>query len=255
MTEELELGYAFSTCKSYFPSIEPLIDDIESNNIDKSKVLFVSAQEDKNEKILVRDCEVQKVTYSGLHLTPAIFLSENHQLYPKTKYWFLLPATVRLGNDFHKKVQNAFCSRGFEISSHPVINPTLRPTMDMGIVHVDHLRKFKQFFNRIKLSKYTESDLKDLKQELILMENFILGIPYPKEIQTKSSIYSEMPEDILSPTSFMVNSPHEIKTRFQKYKGKKLKISHFTPINLTKYQRTYRGLKKIVMNCDGGFPE
>ena len=60
MTEELELGYAFSTCKSYFPSIEPLIDDIESNNIDKSKVLFVSAQEDKNEKLLVRDCEVQK---------------------------------------------------------------------------------------------------------------------------------------------------------------------------------------------------
>ena len=167
----------------------------------------------------------------------------------------MLPATVRLGNDFHKKVQNAFCSRGFEISSHPVINPTLRPTMDMGIVHVDHLRKFKQFFNRIKLSKYTESDLKDLKQELILMENFILGIPYPKEIQTKSSIYTEMPEDILSPTSFMVNSENEIMTRFKKYKGKKLKISHFTPINLTKFQRTYRGLKKIVMNCDGGFPE
>ena len=42
-------------------------------------------------------------------------------------------------------------------------------------------------------------------------------------------------------------------TRFKKYKGKKLKISHFTPINLTKYQRTYRGIKKIVMNCDGGF--
>ena len=58
--------------------------------------------------------------------------------------------------------------------------------MDMGIVHVDHLRKFKQFFNRIKLSKYTDIDLKDLKQELILMENFILGIPYPKEIQIKS---------------------------------------------------------------------
>ena len=53
--------------------------------------------------------------------------------------------------------------------------------MDMGIVHVDHLRKFKQFFNRIKLSKYTESDLKDLKQELILMENFILGIPTQKK--------------------------------------------------------------------------
>lgn len=255
MIGELELGYAFSTCKSYFSSIEPLIDDIESNNIDKSKVLFVSAQEDKNEKILVRDCEVQKVTYSGLHLTPAIFLSENHQQYPKTKYWFLLPATVRLGSDFHKKVQNAFSLKGFENGSYPVINPMLRPTMDMGIVHVDHLRKFKQFFNRIKLSKYTDSDLKDLKQELILMENFILGIPYPKEIQIKSRIYSEIPEDILPPTSFMVNSENEIMTRFKKYKGKKLKISHFTPINLTKYQRTYRGIKKIVMNCDGGFPE
>lgn len=255
MIGELELGYAFSTCKSYFPSIEPLIDDIESNNIDKSKVLFVSAQEEKNEKILIRDCEVQKVTYSGLHLTPAIFLSENHQQYPKTKYWFLLPATVRMGKDFHKNVLNALCLKGFEGSSYPVINPTLRPTMDMGIVHLDHLRKFKQFFNRIKLPEYTESDLIDLKQELILLENFILGIPYPKEIQIKSRIYSEMAEDIISPTSFMVNSANEIKTRFKKYKGKKLKISHFTPIDLTKYQRTYRGLKKIVMNCDGGFPE
>ena len=160
-----------------------------------------------------------------------------------------------MGNDFHEKVQKALRLNGFGFSSFPVINPMLRPTMDMGIVHVNHLRKFKQFFNRIKLAEYTKSDLKALKQELILLENFFLGIAHPKEIQLKSRIYSEMPEDIVSPTSFMVNSANEIKTHFKKYKGKKLKISHFAPINLTKYQRTHRGVKKIVMNCDGGFPE
>ena len=63
---------------------------------------------------------------------------------------------------------------------------------------------------------------------------------------------------IFYPESLVVKlfcSTKPIKYLEQKYKGKKLKISHFTPINLTKYQRTYRGLKKIVMNCDGGFPE
>jgi hypothetical protein len=125
----------------------------------------------------------------------------------------------------------------------------------MGIVHVDHLRKFNRFFNRIKLSQYTENDLKELKQELILLENLFWGIDYPQEIQLQSRIYSEIPDDITSPTSFMVNSPDEIKTHFKKYKGRKLKVSHFAPINLTKYQRTHRGLKKIVLNCDGGFPD
>lgn len=255
MTDEFGLGYAFSTCKSYFPSIDRLIDDIESNNIDKNKVLFVSAQEDENEKVLIRGCEVQRVTYTGLHLTPAIFLSENLRKYPNINYWFLLPATVRMGSDFHEKVKKALRVTGFGFNSFPVINPMLRPTMDMGIVHVDHLRKFNRFFNRIKLSQYTENDLKELKRELILLENLFLGIDHPQEIQLQSRIYSEMPDDIASPTSFMVNSPDEIKTHFKKYKGRKLKVSHFAPINLTKYQRTHRGLKKIVLNCDGGFPD
>ena len=74
--------------KVIFHQLDPLIDDIESNNIDKSKVLFVSAQEDKNEKILVRDCEVQKVTYSGLHLTPAIFYLKTINNTPKRNIGF-----------------------------------------------------------------------------------------------------------------------------------------------------------------------
>ena len=255
MTRELQLGYAFSTCKSYFPSSDPLIDDLEVNHIDKKKVLFVSAQEDREENILFRGCEVQKVTYSGLHLTPAIFLSENYQKYPNIKYWFMLPSTVRMGKDFKEKVEKILRLQESGLSSFPVINPKIKPTMDMGIVHVDHLKKFNRFFNRIKLSTYTENDLRQLKQELILLENFFLGIDYPQEVQLKSKHYSEMPKNIISPTSFMVNSSDEIETQYKKYKGKKLKASHFSPINLTKYQRTHRGLKKIVMNCDGGFPD
>lgn len=253
--QEPGLGYAFSTCKSYFPSLDKLIDDIELNQFDKSKILFVSAQEDRNEKTSIRGCEVQKVTYSGLHLTPAIYLLENYQKYPQIKYWFLLPATVRIGPDFREKVEGLLRLAGCDFSSFPVINPVIKPTMDMGIVHVDHLRKFHRFLNQIKLTQFTDNDLHELKQQLILMENFFLGINHPKEIQVQSKIYSEMPEGIVSPTNFMVNSNDEINTHYKKYKGKKLKVSHFSTLNLTKYQRTHRGLKKIVMNCDGGFPD
>ena len=74
------------------------------------------------------------------------------------------------------------------------------------------------------------------------------------EIQRKSNIKAILPDGVAPPRNFMINSIDEVEVEYRKYKRKKLKQSHFKPINLTKYQRTHRGLKRIVMDCDGGFP-
>ena len=255
MQESNKLGYAFSICRSYYSSIDSLIDDIESNGIDKRNVLFVSSQEAESETLFYRGCEVRKVTYSGLHLTQAIFLSENHRDYEGTRHWFLLPSTVRMGAGFHSEVTSMLRSVDFDFECFPVLNPKVSPTMDMAVVSLDHIKAFGEFLQKIKLSHFNDEDLVELKRNLILSENLFLGINHPMEVQCKSNTKAILPDGVAPPSNFMINSIDEVEVEYRKYKRKKLKQSHFKPINLTKYQRTHRGLKRIVMDCDGGFPD
>lgn len=100
-----DLCLVINTCKGYFKNINGLINQI--NKIDSEKIfpreniLIVSGQEDKDSVVYRNDIKIAKVTYTGLHLTSAIYIYENIDvLKNKFKYFLLLPDTIKFGSNF-----------------------------------------------------------------------------------------------------------------------------------------------------------
>ena len=235
----MDICLVINTCKNYYSNINKIIKKINKYNIPKSNVLIISGQENENTVLYDRGVKIIKVTYSGLHLTGAIYIYENMKHFKNINYWVLLPDTVKFGEHFFKKIKKYHRKhlKDKEIYSLPFINPSVRPTMDMGIVHKNHIMNMGNYLHKIKINApYTEDKLKNLKKQLIYDENIILGLP-SIDI-TKATQFNYVNHPSHQPNIFITNHKNEIQ---QKLINKNIQEVYFANIDLYKYQRNFRG--------------
>ena len=73
----MDIFLLITTCQHYFSNIPNVIKDIEECGFPKENVLIVSGQENETSICYENNIKVVKVTYTGLHLTGLIYISEN----------------------------------------------------------------------------------------------------------------------------------------------------------------------------------
>jgi len=97
-----------NTCKQYSTNINELLNQINLYNsvFPKENILIVSGQEDENSISYIDGIKFVKVTYSGIHLTSAIYIQENVRKYLDINYWVLLPDTIKFGSSFFNLIYN-----------------------------------------------------------------------------------------------------------------------------------------------------
>jgi cephalosporin hydroxylase len=175
----LDCCLVINTCKQYSSNVTELINQINLYNtiFPKENILIVSGQEDVNSVEYVDGIKFVKVTYSGIHLTSAIYIQENVRNYSNINYWVLLPDTIKFGPKFFNLIYNYYTTMKTNNQfTLPFISPVVRPTMDMGIVHTKHIINISEYLKKIKLNTITKENLLILKKQLIYDENTILGL-------------------------------------------------------------------------------
>jgi hypothetical protein len=236
-----DLGLLITTCQHYFTNIPNIIQNIEECNFPKENVLIVSGQENNDSIYYENNIKIIKVTYTGLHLTGAIYLSENINSFKNIKYWILLPDTIKLEKLFYVNILKYYNTylKNKEICSLPFINPRIRPTMDMGIVHINHIYNMSDYLNKIKkVQPYNANDLIQLKRQLIYDENIILGIDYCRNRTTKFNYLNKIN---LYPSIFITNNNSELTETQIKLNDKVLNEVYFVNLGIYKYQRNFNG--------------
>jgi hypothetical protein len=237
--KNIELGLLITTCKHYYSNIPNVIHDIENCNFPKNNVLIVSGQEDTNSVSYTDDIKTIRVTYTGLHLTGPIFLSEN-KVMNHIKYWVLLPDTIKLNKNFYKNIMKYYNTylKNKEVHTLPFINFKNRPTMDMGIVHINHIHNIYDYLQKIKKTKpYSKKNILKLKLQLIFDENIVLGIYVKSSNQTKFKLINR---DYPKPTVF-IHEEHELIEKEVVINNKVCNEVYFPNLDMYKYQRNYKG--------------
>jgi len=250
-----DLCLVINTCKGYFKNINGLINQI--NKIDSEKIfpreniLIVSGQEDKDSVVYRNDIKITKVTYTGLHLTSAIYIHENIDvLKNKFKYFLLLPDTIKFGNNFFTKILKLYEEniKNSDALSLPFLNWTVRPTMDMGILHYNYIINMRNYVNKIKICKPYDMDiLKKLKKQLIYNENIIFGLPsyFPKENVTQfKCVFDFDTEKYVTP---IINDKSDVVEKRITKNDKILNRVYFKPLDLYKFQRNFSLEGDLVM--------
>lgn len=226
-----------NTCKHYYSNIRDLLRQINLSWFPNKNVIIVSGQEDSFSTSFIDDVKIVRVKYTGLHLTSVIYLNEHIDLYNDVRYWVTLPDTIKFGNSFFDKLLFFYITH-FE-SSHiqaaPFVHPYVRPTMDMGIVHRDHIMRMTNYLKKIKTNETNLDVLKILKKQLIYDENTIFGIQSGfAEQRTKHDCvllkHSEM--------AFITYNP-DFLTETLQCDGKIQEV-YFHLLDLYKYQRNFK---------------
>jgi len=239
----MKLGLLITTCKHYFTNIPNIIKDIEECNFPKENVLIVSGQENENSTHYDNEIKIEKVTYSGLHLTGVIYLSENLELYNNINYWIILPDTIKLNKLFYINIQKYYDMylKDEKIYSLPFINPIIRPTMDMGIIHTNHIYNITDYLSKIKkVQPYNANDMLELKKQLIFDENIILGLT--AACSSHSTRFHYMNPLYTRPNTFIINHYNELIEKRIIINNKLCNEVYFLNIDMYKYQRNYLGL-------------
>ena len=198
-----------NTCKNYFSNIYPLIDQINKSEFPKNNILIVSCQEDEGSNTYIDGIKLAKVTYSALHLSSCVYVYENINRFKKVDYWVLLPDTIKFGDLFFHKLNNYYNTylRNNIIHCLPFIDPCIRPTMDMGIVHKQHIIQMGNYLMHIKLNyPYTREDLLNKKAELIYDENIIFGL-IPNLVTPQNSRFVNFN---VNPMRFITNNREDL---------------------------------------------
>lgn len=250
-----ELCLVINTCKGYFKNINGLINQI--NKLDSEKkfprenILIVSGQEDKDNVVYRNDIKIVKVTYTGLHLTSAIYIYENIELLKdKFKYFLLLPDTIKFGNNFFTKILNLYEEniKNSGALSLPLLNWNVRPTMDMGILHYEYIINIRDYLNKIKICKPYDMDmLKKLKKQLIYNENIIFGLPsyFPKDKVTQFNYVFDF--DTTKSISPIINDKSDVVEKRITKNDRILNRVYFKPFDLYKFQRNFSLEGDLVM--------
>ena len=123
-----------------------------------------------------------------------------------------------------------------------IINPSIRPTMDMEIFKIEHILNISEYFSKIKTYDLSKTNLIKLKKTLIQDENTIFGTPIsPKGTNFKSIVKDKI---------FLCNNRTYI---IEKRINENINSVYFPLLDLYKFQRNFRGLHtKLILdyNCD-----
>jgi hypothetical protein len=243
------LGLLITTCEHYFTNITNIIKNIEDCNFPKENVLIVSGQENNNSIYYENNIKIVKVDYTGLHLTGVIYISENMDSFKNINYWIILPDTIKLNKLFYVNILKYYNTylENKEIYSLPFINPKIRPTMDMGIIHINHIHNMSDYLNKIKkVQPYNINDIIQLKHQLICDENIILGLP--PQVPNKSTKFNYINKLNKIPTIFITNNKNKLIEKLIIFNNKLLNQVYFVNLDIYKYQRNFRGLSaKLIM--------
>jgi len=232
-----------NTCKNYFKySSVSLLKQIKELKL--LNVIIISGQEEEDETIYLDGIKVIKVKYTGLNLTSAIYISENYNEFSEFKYFMLLPDTIEFGKKFEENICKYYQKylQNKNLQAIAFINPSIRPSMDMGILNIEHILKISKYFSKIKTYDLSRTNLIKLKETLILDENTIFGGP----IQRKGTNFKSVVKDIV----FLSNNKEDI---VQKLINKNINSVYFKLLDLYKFQRNFRGPKhKLILdyNCE-----
>jgi len=248
-----DLCLVINTCKGYYLNINNLIEQIISLDINKTipreNILIVSGQEDENSVIYQNDIKIVKVTYTGLHLTSCIYIYENmNEFKNKFNYFFILPDTIKFGNNFFNTLNDFYHNniKNSNMSSFPLLNMSVRPTMDIGILHHTHITNMCEYLNKVKIYQpYTKDDLKKLKLKLVYCENMILGLPsyWPKDhlFDFENKIAPNTVHPIL-------NNKNDITENIIIQHNRKINQVYFKKFDLYKFQRNFNIDNELVLD-------
>ena len=239
----INLGLLITSCQHYFTNIQNIIKDIEECNFPKENVLIVSGQENNNSIYYENNIKIVKVDYTGLHLTGVIYISENMDSFKNITYWIILPDTIKLNKLFYVNILKYYNTylENKEIYSLPFITPRIRPTMDMGIVHINHIYNMSDYLKKIKkVQPYNINDTIQLKRQLICDENTILGLP--PQVPGESTKFNYINEVNTIPTVFITNNNNELIEKEITLNDKLLNEIYLVNLDIYKYQRNFHGL-------------
>jgi hypothetical protein len=250
-----DLCLLINTCKGYYENIDNLIkqiNTIESNEkFSRENILIVSGQEDENSVTYQDGIKIVKVTYTGLHLTSIIYICENLNFFrDKFTYFLALPDTIKFGKKFFTRLLKLYNKniKNTNALSFPLINWKIRPTMDMGILHRDHILNMNDYIKKIKMGKpYNMDILKKLKKQLIYNENMILGQPsyFSKDKYTQFEyIFTFDSEKSIIP---IVNNEEDVIENRIRQKKKTLNKVYIKPLDLYKFQRNFSLQGELVL--------
>ena len=239
-----------NTCKNYFDGVNELINQIEKFNFPKNKFIFISGQEDEYDIDFYRGILLIKVDYTAINLTGLLYISENPEKFSNIKYIMCLHDTIEFKVKFFNLISNYFKkhlikSLLYDYEDYDVISfykPKLWfPSMDMGIFHINHLIRSKDYLSKIKVRNYSQDILVSLKRILVCDENTLLGrdpvrnYGHNYDLKTKNVIH--MTGNILGDLD-----------RYCIVKnGRKLKVTYFKKLDFIKYQRHFDGNYKETL--------
>jgi hypothetical protein len=238
----MTLGLLINTCQSYFSNIPNVINNIEACNFPKENVVIVSGQENENSIEYINKIKVVKVDYTGLHLTSIIYMSENIHLFKHINYWLILPDTIKLEKLFYVKIMKYYdlYLKNKEINCLPFINPKVRPTMDMGILHINQVINISNYLNKIKkVPPYDINDIIKLKRQLIYDENTILGLP--ASVDSLATKFKFISSKNSPPTKFIVNYNTQLIEQTITINNILINEVSILHLDFYKYQRNFGG--------------
>jgi hypothetical protein len=234
---KLDCCLVINTCKQYLSNINELINQIKlyNNVFPKENILIVSGQEDENSIDYIDGIKIVKVTYTGIHLTSAIYIQENIREYLNINYWVLLPDTIKFGPKFFNLIFKYYTQMKKNSQyTFPFISPVLRPTMDMGIIHTKHIINISKYLKKIKLTTIDKENLLLLKKQLIYDENTMLGL---RAICYQPSTKFNYLIENQPPSYFITNS----NTEFQMTIENCIQCVYLKNLDLYKYQQNFKG--------------
>jgi len=239
LIEKNDVCIVINTCKQYSYHINELIKQINLHNtiFPKENIIIISGQEDENSIDYVDGIKYVKVMYTGIHLTSSIYINENITEYNHINYWVFLPDTIQFGNKFFINIFNYYNEMiEKQLTSLPFINPILRPSMDLGMIHTKHLINISDYLKKMKLIDINKNSLLNLKKQLIYDENIFLGLPATcYNISTKFNYLTNNTQ----PSIFITNYNSELD--FSISLDNTIHCVYFKKIDLYKYQRNFKG--------------
>ena len=224
-----------NTCKHYNSNIPPLLEQINRSWFPNKNVIIVSGQEDNDWIHYIDNVKIVNVKYTGLHLSGLININENIKQYSNIRYWITLPDTIKFGDMFFDHILKYYRSHltTNKLLSVSFVSPDFRPSMDMGILHTNHIINMTSYLQKIKTYETNLDVLKKLKRQLILDENTMLGFLSWFEDRVKHD--SILPD---------ITQMESISTRICQIKEKlidngKINQVYLCLIDLYKYQRNF----------------
>ena len=145
-----------------------------------------------------------------------------------------LPDTIKIGEKFTENINKYYdlYLKNTNLQIFGFINPSVRPSMDMGVFNIQHLLKMSKYFQHIKTYDLSSEKLVTLKGILINDENTIFGRPLGRKgtrfitpINSKDKI-------------FLYNRKRCV---IEKMIGKNIRQVYFPALDLYKFQRNFKG--------------